>query len=209
MTVVQLMLARKFSFQSYTVEISSKQYDQYCVIKLKHFCSHLLQGDPGILGGRGVQGERGRVGDPGPVGPIGPFGQKGEPGSPGQLGSANILVSCTFSDICRANSDYCYSYSLCLLSEPAQFSFPLWKMVQLQISARNIKQGCAREVALLFQLNASRSASRRHRRSERERDGDRGKDRDMWACLELCKAVKTPLCVTDISHTLCAVTAVT
>lgn len=107
MTVVQLMLARKFSF-SYTVEISSKQYDQYSVIELKHFCSHLLQGDPGIPGGRGVQGERGRVGDPGPIGPIGPFGQKGEPGSPGQLGSANFLVSCKFSDTCRANSDYTY-----------------------------------------------------------------------------------------------------
>lgn len=68
------------------------------VIDLKHVWSSLLQGDPGISGERGVQGERGRVGDPGPVGPIGPFGQKGEPGPPGQLGSANVLVSCTFAD---------------------------------------------------------------------------------------------------------------
>lgn len=67
---------------------------------------------------------------------------------------------------------------------------------------------CAREVAVLSLLNASHPSSRRSRRSEREGDGDREKDRDMWACLEHCGAVKTPPCVTDILHTLYAVTAV-
>lgn len=55
-----------------------------------------------------------------------------------------------FSDTCRSNNDYSHRWNLSYsTSFLAQFSFPLWKMVQLQMSACNIKQGCAREVALL------------------------------------------------------------
>lgn len=154
---------------NYTAEISSKPYDQYYVTELKHVCSYLLQGDPGIAGGRGVQGERGRIGDPGTIGPAGPTGQKGEPGSPAQLGSANFLVNFLIpaeQTITILIDDYNLRHSTFFL---AQFSFPLWKMVQLQMSASD---KAVQGRLLFFQLSASHSASRHHRRSEKEREGE-------------------------------------
>lgn len=198
-----------------------KEASIVCAAEFMHiFFLSSLQGDPGIPGERGVQGERGRIGDPGVIGPSGPQGDKGDPGPPGQLGSVNLLVSCKFSFTSvskqRLSSQIIKTIIIQLASSGLcnclRFHSLHGRWLWLQLSAWNIKQGCAvqRELAVLFLLNTTHSwSSRRNRRSERERERWKQKHRDMWACPELCRAVKTPPSGTDILHLLYAATTVT
>lgn len=60
---------------------------------------------------------------------------------------------------------------------------PIRRSAQLQIPTWNIKRGFFQgSLAVLFPLNASHSSSRRHGGSERQRDGDRERGREMELC---------------------------
>lgn len=216
-TVVHLMLARKCRVEHNTVELNQiwTVWSVLHHIELRHVWASLLQGDPGIPGERGVQGERGRIGDPGPTGPIGPVGQKGDPGPPGQLGSTDLLVSCKFADTSEQTK------AVLPVDYTLNIRLPSWACVTSSVLVPPYGKCCsyrflhetsneAVQGRLLFSFcwtlpTPHRGATEGQRGSEMETERKTEICGRAWSSAEQWK---TPPCVTDVLHTLYAVTTV-